>query len=263
MPDDRIPDTIAVLSAHQPVYLPWLGLFHKIELADLFIIYDDVPYTRYLYYNRNQILGPNGTIHLTVPIRRGRPEGMTHAEVLIDNSTNWRQKHWRSIDQAYRKAQHYAAYSPALRSLYEREWERLIDINLAQLRLFNEWLGVTTPIRLASEYGFDGEKSDRALNMATRLKTRALLFGANGRDYADVEQFVAHGVAPLFQDYVHPRYAQYGLDDFVPFMSVVDLVFNHGPASRGILLAGNWTKEECVERTREALKATEQQNGER
>jgi hypothetical protein len=255
MPDDT-PDTIAILSAHQPVYLPWLGLFHKIEVADLFIIYDDVPYTRYLWYNRNKILGPNGPIQLTVPIRRGRPEGMTHAEVLIDHTQNWRQKHWRSIEHAYRMSPHYASYSPALRSIYETEWEHLMELNLAQLRLFNEWLNIRTPIRLASEYPFEGEKAERALNMSVQLGAHALLFGANGREYADVEAFAARGVAALFQDYVHPSYSQHRAGPFHPLMSIIDLVFNHGSESRNILLSGNWTKSDGVRLGHDTLAAT-------
>ncbi len=248
-----LPQSVAVLSAHQPVYLPWLGLFHKIEVADLFIIYDDVPYTRYLWYNRNQILGPNGAIQLTVPVRRGRPDGMTHAEVLIDNATNWRQKHWRSIDLAYRKAPHFGAYALELQRIYATDWERLIDLNLAQLRLFSAWLSIRTPIRMASEFAFEGAKAERALNMSIRLKARALLFGANGRDYADIDAHLAARIAPLFQSYVHPQYTQRGALEFRPYMSVVDLIFNHGPASRDILLSGNWTKEDCVRLSHEAL----------
>src|SRR5258708_4212120 len=33
-----------ILTAHQPVYLPWLGLFHKIALADLFCYFDIAQY---------------------------------------------------------------------------------------------------------------------------------------------------------------------------------------------------------------------------
>ena len=33
-----------VLTAHQPVYLPWLGLFHKIWLAEKFVLFNTVQY---------------------------------------------------------------------------------------------------------------------------------------------------------------------------------------------------------------------------
>ena len=144
------PSAVELLSAHQPVYLPWLGLFHKIAVADLFIIYDDVPYTRYLWYNRNKVRGPNGPIMISVPIRRDRTAETTHAEVLIDNSVNWQKKHWRSIEESYRKAPYFETYAGELTSLYATAWERLIDLDLAQLNLFLKWLGIATPLRRAS-----------------------------------------------------------------------------------------------------------------
>ena len=41
-----------VLTAHQPVYLPWLGLFHKISLADKFVFFDAKfrPYDQIVLY---------------------------------------------------------------------------------------------------------------------------------------------------------------------------------------------------------------------
>jgi hypothetical protein len=238
---------ILLLSAHQPVYLPWLGLFHKIAVADHFIVYDDVPYTRYLWYNRNVVLGANGVVKLTVPIKRDRAPGMTHAEVLINNEVNWGRKHWRSIEQAYAKAPFFGQYAEEIRQLYAQDWDRLIDLNLSQLKLFMKWLGISTPVSLASSHGFRGAKSDRALDMATRMQARALLFGANGRDYADTEAFGQAGVAPLFQEYVHPKYRQHRKSEFQANASVLDLIFNEGPEALDILLSGNDTNASYLE----------------
>src|SRR6187401_3788283 len=57
-----------VVTAHQPTYLPWLGLFHKIALSDAFVIFDDVLYDDRDYVNRNRIRGPSGPLWLTVPV---------------------------------------------------------------------------------------------------------------------------------------------------------------------------------------------------
>ena len=93
-----------LLSAHQPTYLPWLGLLHKIEVADLFIIYDDVQYSRYGWYNRNYILSKNGPIFLVVPVKRQFSSKILHNQVLINNSENWSQKHLKSIELCYSKS---------------------------------------------------------------------------------------------------------------------------------------------------------------
>ena len=62
-------DKAIILSAHQPVYLPWLGLFHKIALADIFCVFDIVQYQRKDFNNRNKIKTSAGPICLTVPVK--------------------------------------------------------------------------------------------------------------------------------------------------------------------------------------------------
>ena len=81
--------------------------------------------------------------------------------------------------------------------------------------------------------------------MCLRLKADVYIFGAEGQNYADVDKFRAHGVEPFFQNYRHPVYRQpHG--EFLPYMSVIDLLFNEGPRSREILLAGNDTRADLL-----------------
>jgi hypothetical protein len=53
-----------ILTAHQPSYLPWLGLIHKIALADRFVSFDQVQYVPKDWISRNQILTAQGPIYL-------------------------------------------------------------------------------------------------------------------------------------------------------------------------------------------------------
>ena len=57
-----------ILTAHQPTYLPWIGIFHKILLADVFCIFDVVQYQKKEWDNRNYIYTPNGPLMLSVPV---------------------------------------------------------------------------------------------------------------------------------------------------------------------------------------------------
>ncbi|HNQ50905.1 MAG TPA: WbqC family protein, partial [Candidatus Omnitrophota bacterium] len=60
---------MVIVSGHQPVYLPWLGLIHKASLCDVFVFMDDVQYLTQDWNNRNMIKSPQGkAIWLTVPV---------------------------------------------------------------------------------------------------------------------------------------------------------------------------------------------------
>jgi hypothetical protein len=227
-----------ILTAHQPVYLPWLGLFHKIAMADLFCYFDIVQYQTKDYNNRNRIKTHSGEIWLSVPV-----ESKQHLEKSVGDirivQNGWQRKHFKSIQYAYQKAAYFRDYVAELESiLLGQPYETLAALNLEILRFLMRSLSIQTPIVKASDCMFQGTKSDLVLDMCLKLKADVYIFGAQGRDYAEVGKFLAADVTPYFQNYHHPTYRQlHGA--FLPYMSVIDLLFNEGQSSRDILLAGN------------------------
>jgi hypothetical protein len=236
-----------ILTAHQPVYLPWLGLFHKIALADLFCYFDIAQYQTKDFNNRNKIKTHNGEIWLSVPV-----ESKNHFEKSVGDirivQDGWQRKHFKSISMAYQKAPYFREYIEQFEQvLTAQSFETLSALNLAVLRLVMRNLEISTPIVKASDYAFRGAKSDLVLDMCVQLKADVYIFGAQGRDYADVESFHARGVVPYFQEYRHPQYRQLH-GEFKPYMSIIDLLFNEGPRSREIVMSGNDTREQLPQR---------------
>src|SRR3989304_2120179 len=101
-----------ILTAHQPTFLPWLGLFDKVAQADTFCLFDTCQAEDSGFENRNRILGPSGVQWLTVPVHKGR-EVPLH-EVRIVHEGPWRRKQWRSLEAAYGKHPFWRRYAPAL-----------------------------------------------------------------------------------------------------------------------------------------------------
>lgn len=227
-----------ILTAHQPVYLPWLGLFHKIYLADLFCYFDVVQYQTKDYNNRNKIKTHNDAIWLSVPVESKHHFEKSVGEIRIVQN-GWQRKHFMSIKLAYQKAAYYKDYGPALEDiLIGQTFETLSGLNFAMLRFLMRCLAIGTPVVKASDYSFQGTKGDLVLDMCVKLKADVYIFGAQGRNYANVGDFRAAGVEPWFQNYRHPVYRQLH-GEFQPYMSVIDLLFNEGSRSRELLLSGN------------------------
>ena len=227
-----------ILTAHQPVYLPWLGLFHKIAVADLFCYFDIVQYQTKDYNNRNKIKTHAGEIWLSVPVESKDHFAKCVGDIRIVQN-GWQRKHFKSIQLSYAKARYFRDYIDGLEAiLVGQSFETLSALNFEMLRYLMQWLSIETPVVKASDYSFTGTKSDLVLDMCLQLKADVYIFGAQGQEYADVEKFRASGVEPCFQDYRHPVYEQLH-GGFLPYMSVIDLLFNEGPRSREILLSGN------------------------
>ena len=227
-----------ILTAHQVGYLPWLGFFAKVAQADMFCCFDAVQYERRGWNNRNFIKTNSGPLMLTVPVASKGHFEKRLCDIEIAPG-NWTRKHMRSIELAYRKAphfeQHYAGVG-AILDLYA-DGGLLNEMNLDLLRYFFRALGMQVPIVNARDYEFKGEKSSLVLDMCRQLGATEYIFGGEGEKYADKAAFRAADIVPHFQKYEHPVYAQlYG--EFVPRMSVLDLLMMAGSDSLGILTCG-------------------------
>ena len=227
-----------VVTGHQPTYLPWLGLFHKIALADVFVFMDDVQYLEGDWNNRNFVKGPHGPLRLTVPVRRGSGRLALH-DVSIAGE-RWAREHWDALRSAYGRAAFWARARPVPRGRVPRP-ALVVAVGavrptccaylLAALDIDVEWV-------TASAMGFTGRKSALILEHVERLDGDAVILGRHGRDYLDERPFRARGILVRYQDYRHPEYPQ-RFGAFRSHLSVLDLLLNCGPASRSILLSGN------------------------
>ena len=227
-----------IFTAHQPVYLPWLGLFHKIALAETFVYFDQVQYLPKDWMNRNKIRTKSGSIWLTVPVLRKGYRDLKTSEIEINNSIDWQKKHLRSISLNYKKSPYFENYIPFFEDVYSRKWKFLGDLNEYMLKWFLDELGIKVNFLNANDFKFQGEKSSLILNMCKELNASTYIFGTLGKDYANVHEFEKNNIKLIFQDYNHPKYSQL-YSEFVSHLSIIDLLFNHGPKSLEIILSNN------------------------
>lgn len=226
-----------IVTMHQPEHLPWLGFFHKMALADLYVVRDDCQYRKLYFQNRNNILGPGGPIWVTVPVRKTQSHyGPIHA-VPIDNDQNWRRQYWGLIERNYRKHPYYADYAVELKAIVDYPFEQLAELNLVLIDFFREVLAIRTPMVRATALGATGDRSGILCNLTREVGADTYLSGPSGRDYLDESIFTDNGLTVQYHAFTHPAYPQAGRDDFTPLLSTLDLIMNCGPDSRRILLA--------------------------
>ena len=233
--------TVRILTAHQPVYLPWLGLLHKLALSDVYVFLDTVKYLKQDCNNRNLIKTPQGPLYLTVPVATRGGNNFILSEVRIANDHDWAHKHWSSICNFYAKAPYFRDHKDFFDGIYRgRKWDRLVDLNEEILRYMLQAFNITVEFVKASEQALSGESNGLLINMCRQLSADVYIFGALGRNYADVAKFNEQAIQAYFQEFDHPVYTQlYG--PFVSHLSAIDLLFNHGPSARDILMVGQDT----------------------
>jgi hypothetical protein len=221
---------------HQPEAFPWLGFFDKWSRSEIFILLDHVPFEKNYFQNRNRIRTPGGRgwSWLTLPVRIKGRSGQPICEVEINPETDWRRKHLEALKTAYSRAPHFDDCWPFLRSHYEADWKYLADFNIALLRWMGERIGLHGNVLRSSAMGVGGAKSELLLGLCRAAGAGEYLSGISGRTYLDSGLFERGGVGVKYQAFRHPVYRQRH-EPFVPALSGLDLLFNHGEEARAIL----------------------------
>jgi len=213
-----------IVSAHQPAYNPWLGLLHKLLLSDVFVVMDDVQFEKNSFINRNKILQNDNEVMLTIPVKTKdyKDKQVRDIEALDDN---WKIKHLKSIEQSYKKAKNFEIVFNEIKKVYEVESNFLIDYTNAYLDFIINYLNIDTKIVFASELDIKLKKLDYVIELTKKVGGDVFIFGALGKDYADIDYLNNHGIKPYFQEYKHPEYSQLS-DGFHPYIGIIDLLFN-------------------------------------
>ena len=218
---------------HQPQFLPWLGHFQKIGMADVFVFLDNVQFQKNEFQNRNRIPCARAVQWLTVPVSYAFGDPIRR--VRIAERVPWQRKIWGTIEHAYSKAPHFHEYGPSLREWLEKEWAGLAEVNMASVRWLMDCFGIRTPTVIASTLpeGSD-DRTGRLVDICRHLKATTYVSGSLAQRYLDIAQFAAAGIEVVFQDYHHPRYAQvHGQPEFISHMSAIDGLFCGGGGDKG------------------------------
>lgn len=205
--------------------------------CDTFIFLDDVQYDHDGFRNRNRIKTPQGVQWLTVPVKiKGLGQPLIK-DVLIDNSADWKKKHFKSICQNYPKAPYFNNWEELLTEIYTRDWHKLVDLNVFVTMSIAFKIGIQPAFGMFSDYHIVGSRVQRLIDMCKIHEATEFMEGSAGRDYLageGEELFKRNGIKLIYQDYQHPVYPQlYG--DFQSHLSVLDLIMNVGPDSLKIL----------------------------
>ncbi len=222
----------------QPGYLPWLGFFEQMSRCELFVIYDDVQYTKKDWRNRNRIKTDRGAMWLTVPvITKGRFHQLIK-DVKIDNSQNWKKQHLKSLELWYKRSPCFGLYYDELKNILEKNRTFLVDLDNEIIFWLAGKLGLKRKMILSSSLNLSStSRQEKVVEICHKVNAVCMYDGKSSRNFIDTGYFNRHGISVEFQDYRHPYYNQLWLEEqgFISHLSVIDLLFNHGPESLDII----------------------------
>lgn len=214
----------------QPSYLPWIGYFNLIMNSDVFIFLDDVQYSKNSYFSRNRYPSKSaeGFTWLTVPVRRTSSTQLFTETNLVEDD-NWRKKHLTTFQHTYGKSKFFSDFYPVLeKEILDLSKTTLADMNISLVKAICGYLEIGKEFYRSSELSISGGRSERLLYFCEKFNCEVYLSPEGAREYINEDNILPPShVKVRYQNYNCKNYQQKEAG-FTPFMSIIDLLFQHG-----------------------------------
>ena len=219
--------TVAIM---QPYFLPYIGYFQLISAADVFVVYDNIKYTKKGWINRNRMLLNGCDVTFTLPLRKDSDSlDVVLRELAADFE---RDKLLNRFREAYRHAPYFSQTFPLLERIMNFKERNLFDYILNSIIEMCAHLCIRCEIRASSAIAIDHQvkAQDKVLALCKALSADRYVNAIGGMEMYSKEEFSTVGIALNFIKSHACEYKQFG-KEFVPGLSIVDvLMFN--PPSR-------------------------------
>lgn len=199
-------------------YLPCLEYVACLLKYDCVCIEAQEHYQKQTYRNRCYIRTAERVMMLSVPVLEGNRKAPIR-DVRVDYRQSWLRDHWRAIVSAYGKAPFFEHYAPFFEQILFRKHAYLFDLNWELLTKCLSLLRIQKRLLPTSSYVKSPELPHLDLRSVIHPK----------KNYQDNN--IYNGLT----------YVQNFGNNFVPNLSVVDLLFCEGTRARPILEQSiNW-----------------------
>jgi len=218
------------LAVMQPYFLPYIGYFQLIGAVDLFIVYDNIKYTKKGWINRNRILQNGSDAPISLPLKRASDSlDIRDRELAADFD---REKLLRQVAGAYRKAPYFAETYALVERIVRHEDHNLFHFLRHSIGQVCDRLGVRTEIKTSSQVTIDDrlKGADRVLALCKAVGAQTYVNAIGGADLYSKQTFKNEGVDLMFIKARPFEYHQFS-DPFVPWLSIIDvMMFNSDEA---------------------------------
>lgn len=223
------------LGIMQPYFLPYIGYFQLIDAVDEFVIYDNIQYTKKGWINRNRILQNGTDTYITLPLKKASDFLDVRERFLADNFD--RNKLFRQIQTAYRKAPYYEQTIDLVRQIIFCETENLFEYIYHSVLLVCKYLNIETPILVSSTLNYDNMLKGQDKVQAICMERNAEMYvnAIGGIKLYQASSFLQKGIELRFIQTEFQEYRQFG-NNFLPGLSILDvMMFNSTNVVDGML----------------------------
>jgi hypothetical protein len=221
----------------QPYLFPYIGYFQLIKAVDLFVVYDNIKYTKKGWINRNRMLQNGKDVMFSLPLKSDSDYLDVYQRELAADFN--RVKLLNQFKGAYLRAPYFSQTFPLIEQIVGYEEANLFRFLHYSIAKTCDHLGITTDIRVSSDIAIDHDlkNQDKVLALCEAVGARTYVNAIGGMELYSKETFQEKGIELKFIKSNPIEYQQIG-DDFVPWLSIIDvMMFNPLDTIRTCILA--------------------------
>lgn len=222
----------------QPYFFPYIGYFQLIQTADLFVVYDNIQYTKKGWINRNRFLLDGVDQLFSIPLKNAA-EGLNVVDRQI--AADFRSdKLLNRLREAYRHAPHFDCVFPMVENCVLQQESNLFKYIYRSLRETCDYLGIETELLISSSVPIDPALTgmEKVIALCQQLRAETYINPIGGQALYAREDFRACGIELQFlksKPYSYPQFNR----TFVPWLSIIDvMMFNHVGDIKNYLASG-------------------------
>lgn len=220
------------VSIMQPTYLPWVGYFDLIKNSDLFVILDDVQFNKRSWQQRNKILNNCNITTLTVPVYSKNKYHQKINETKINYEEKWKQKHLSSIIFNYSKHEYFNEFFETYRNILDLNFKLISELNISLIKSITKYLNINCNFELSSKFKINSTKENKIIEILQKTKATEYISPAGSFEYLeDGKNIIKSGFKFKYQNYKIKKYTQKNQSEFIPNLSIIDMIFNCGKKS--------------------------------
>ena len=216
------------IAIHQPEFMPWLGYFHKMEMADAYVILDKVQFKKRYFENRNYIRNSvNDTKEwITVPVKTKGKYNQNILDVEVSYEENWYKKISNTFIARYGENEVTLSFNNLIEEFTRSNNKSLLELNINIINWFRDRFEIKTPLFYLSNLNIDSKGSDLILDVCKKMEATTYICGSSGKDYLDLNNFQKENIHIEWQTFSEPNY--YEQKSNLSYLSSFDFVQNFG-----------------------------------
>lgn len=207
----------------QPYFLPYIGYFQLINAVDIFVVYDNIKYTKKGWINRNRLLQNGIDAMFSLPLKSDSDSlNVCQRELSSDFNPDKLLNQFRGN---YSKAPYYQETISLVEKIFRYEERNLFQYTLHSIQAICSHLDIKTELKISSHIPIDHslKAQDKVLALSKACGASMYINPIGGTELYSASVFASHDINLKFLKSNYFEYLQFS-GIFIPWLSIVDIL---------------------------------------